>query len=325
MFVESLSGASLIRPRQQWGRRTKSEFFERSALVQTAVQDVAVHNKTCINSVQPQRNWANAMLSIDQILDLESYPLDDLENDACRTLVEQCRVEIESIGLFNLDALVQPEALEKCVAEVRAVLDREAYTHSQRHNIYFKSQVDGLADDHPALKTALTSNRKVCADQVPGSILMQIYEWAPLAAFLAAVMDKPQLHVMDDHLASVNVMQYGDGEALNWHFDRSEFTTTLLLQAPDAGGEFEYRLGLRTADDPNYDGIGKFLSGEDSAFERVELSPGTLNVFKGTNTAHRVSPVVGSRERIIAVLCYYEYPGARFSDEDRIRFYGRAA
>ncbi len=265
------------------------------------------------------------MLDIEQILDLESYPLNDLKSDAGKALVERCRADVEATGLFNLDGLVRLDALERCVTEVKAALDREAYTHQQWHNIYFKTKIDGLEDDHPALKQALTSNRKVCADQVPDSILMQIYEWPPLADFLAAVMAKPQLHTMDDHLASVNVMQYGDGEALNWHFDRSEFTTTLLLQAPEKGGEFEYRLGLRTDDDPNYDGIAKFLSGEDGAFERVALSPGTLNVFKGTNTAHRVSPVVGNRERIIAVLCYYENPGVRFSDEDRIRFYGRAA
>jgi hypothetical protein len=34
-------------------------------------------------------------------------------------------------------------------------------------------------------------------------------------------------------------MDYRPGEALNWHFDRSQFTTTLLIQAPEQGGEFE--------------------------------------------------------------------------------------
>ena len=32
----------------------------------------------------------------------------------------------------------------------------------------------------------------------------------------------------------MNVMAYREGEALNWHFDRSEFTTTLLLQQAEA-------------------------------------------------------------------------------------------
>ena len=64
--------------------------------------------------------------------------------------------------------------------------------------------------------------------------------------FLAEVMGKPQLHTMADPLARANVMAYRAGDALNWHFDRSEFTTTLLLQAPDAGGDFQYRRDLRS-------------------------------------------------------------------------------
>ena len=68
---------------------------------------------------------------------------------------------------------------------------------------------------------------------------------------------------MPDPLARVNVMSYREGEALNWHFDRSEFTTTLLLQAPKAGGAFEYRSDLRTDTDPNYAGVARLLSGQD--------------------------------------------------------------
>ena len=67
---------------------------------------------------------------------------------------------------------------------------------------------------------------------------------------------------MDDRIAGANVMTYYDGEGLNWHFDRSEFTTTLLLQAPSAGGAFEYLRDLRSEDDPNYDGVAALLNGE---------------------------------------------------------------
>ena len=59
-------------------------------------------------------------------------------------------------------------------------------------------------------------------------------------------MEKETLFTMRDPLARVNVMSYREGEALNWHFDRSEFTTTLLLQEPSGGGEFQYRTDLRT-------------------------------------------------------------------------------
>ncbi|MEM8686888.1 MAG: 2OG-Fe(II) oxygenase [Pseudomonadota bacterium] len=262
---------------------------------------------------------------MEQILNLADFPLNDLESTAGEALVARCRTELEREGLFNLEGLVRPHALEVCVGEVVPELNANAYTHSQDHNIYFKKIVEGLAPDHPALKLSRTSNRKICGDQMSGFLLTQIYEWPPLARFLAKVMDKPQLYVMDDALARVNVMTYRDGETLNWHFDRSEFTTTLLLQAPQAGGAFEYRSGLRTDDDPNYDGVARLLAGEDEQVRTLPLSAGTLNVFRGKNTAHRVSAVEGATERIIAVFSYYERPGVQFSTEDRIKFYGRAA
>lgn len=57
----------------------------------------------------------------------------------------------------------------------------------------------------------------------------------------------------------------------------------------------------------------------------MTLRPGTLNVFRGKHTAHRVTPVEGSRERMVAVFSYYEQPGVLFSAEERTGFYGRAS
>ena len=123
-------------------------------------------------------------------------------------------------------------------------------------------------------------------------------------------MDKRELHQMADPLARVNVISYRSAEALNWHFDRSEFTTTLILQSPEGGGEFQYRSDLRSDDDENYDGMARLLAGKDHGVQTLPLPAGTLSVFKGKNTAHRLTPVEGSRDRIVAVFSYYEAPGA---------------
>jgi hypothetical protein len=48
-------------------------------------------------------------------------------------------------------------------------------------------------------------------------------------------------------------------------------------------------------------------------------------VFRGKNTAHRVTPVQGDTTRIIAVFSFYEKPGVRFTEEEQRGFYGRAA
>jgi alkylated DNA repair dioxygenase AlkB len=258
-----------------------------------------------------------------RLLDLDHFPLDDLEGARGQALVADCRRRLAETGMFSLEGFVRAKALRECVAEIAPVLEHDAFTHRRRHNIYFDDDIAGLAPDHPALRRVETVNHTVCADQIPDSIVCRIYAWPPLVQFLAATMGKIRLHLMVDPLARANVIAYRRGEALNWHFDRSEFTTTLLLQAPKAGGEFQYRSGLRSETDPNYEGVARLLGNGDTEVKTLPLAPGTLNVFKGRYTAHRVTPVEGERERIIAVFSYYETPGMVFSKVERLGFYGR--
>lgn len=259
-----------------------------------------------------------------ELIDLDTYPLDKPESAGWAELVRSCQASLDRDGLFNLPGFVRSQALEEAVAALKPVLSQDAFFHARRHNIYFKPRIDGLDPQHPALSEFETSNRTVCADQMGNNGVLQLYEWAPFARFLAAVMERPNLFTMADPLARVNVMGYSEGQALNWHFDRSEFTTTLLMQAPDAGGAFEFVRDLRSDTDPNYDGVADLLTDKITP-SQMALEPGTLNVFKGKNTAHRVTPVQGDQDRIIAVFSYYEQPGVLFSDQERIGFYGRTA
>lgn len=260
-----------------------------------------------------------------EIINLERYPLDRLDSPQGQDLVTRCRDDLLRDGMFNLFGLLLPDAIETIVAETSSIFETDAFKHRRKHNIYFLPEVSDLSPSHAALQQFETVNHTICSDQIPTSKLIKLYEWLPFVAFLAAVMDKPKLHPMDDPLARLNLMAYGHGQALNWHFDRSEFTTTLLLQSPEQGGEFQYRSDLRSDEDANYDGVAEFLnSGQDNA-SSLRLSAGTLNVFRGKNTVHRVSPVEGDRKRIIAVFSYYEKAGVKFSEEENIGFYGRSA
>ncbi len=260
----------------------------------------------------------------DAPIDLARYPIDRPGPERA-ALVETCKDALAREGMFSLEGFLTPRAVGAALDLIRPRLEREAFTHSRQHNIYFKSDIPGLPADHPALIRTETVNHTLCADQLRDTAVWDAYAFQPLAAFLADTMGIEALYPMDDPLAALNVMGYGTGEALNWHFDRSQFTTTLLLQAPDAGGAFEYRTALRTEADPNYDGVARLLRGEDDAVRSIRLAPGTLNVFRGRNTAHRVTPVEGPRARIIAVFSYYDRPGVRFSAEEQRGFYGRIA
>ncbi|MFT5221417.1 MAG: hypothetical protein ACI9LO_000909 [Planctomycetota bacterium] len=257
------------------------------------------------------------------LLDLERYPLQLAGSAQTRALVEQCREDLQRDGMFTLSGLVRPDAIEAMLPALIAKVNSEAFNHAREHNIYFRNDIDDIPAHHPALALQQTINHTLCGDQLADIVLNKIYEWPPLAAFLAEVMGTPGLYVMDDPLARLNVMTYFEGEGLNWHFDRAEFTTTLLLQAPHSGAIFQYRQGLRSETDPNYDGVAKLLEGADPKVESLQLAAGDLNVFKGKNTAHRVTVTEGERARMIAVFSYYDSPGRVFSAEEQQGFYGR--
>lgn len=257
------------------------------------------------------------------IVNLEDWPIDRLTSPEGQALVARCQADLAAEGMFNLAGFLRPEAIALIVSDVSDPLENASFRHARRHNIYFKKTVEGLPPDHEVLMEFETSNNTICADQFEASPLFALYMWEPFRAFLAAVMGKERLYPMDDMLACANVMSYGPKQALNWHFDRSEFTTTLLLQAPDIGGDFQYSRNLRSDTDPNYRGVVALLQGEDDNMRTLKLDAGTLNVFLGKNTAHRVTPVSGDTKRIIAVFSYFEEEGRRFSDEEHLGFYGR--
>ena len=259
------------------------------------------------------------------LIDLERYPLDRPQSSDWMNLVAFAKAELAAMGMFNLEGFLRPGVAQRLAAELRTELDTNAFTHRRQHNVYFRKTIEGVASDHPALQPLQTVSHTVCADQLGSSDLVALYEEPALIRFLAAALGKAALHTMADPLAKLNVMAYRDGESLNWHFDRSEFTTTLLLQAPAAGGDFEYRTDLRSDQDPNYDGVARLLRDEDIRKQSITPTAGTLNVFRGKNTAHRVTPVVGERDRIISVFSYYDRPDVSFSVDDRLGFYGRAA
>ena len=147
------------------------------------------------------------------LIDLERYPLDQPRSTRWVELVDRCRSQIAREGLLNLPGFVRGEALGRAVEELKPALEHDAFTHARRHNIYFKEAVEGLTEEHPALTVFETSNRTICADQMDGTAIIQIYEWPALGDFLAAIMEKPVLFTMDDPLARVNVMAYSAGQA----------------------------------------------------------------------------------------------------------------
>ena len=165
---------------------------------------------------------------IDSIVDLEKYPLHSPNTVEWHQLVEQCRQSLKDRGMYELPGFLKPKALNESLVKLLPRMASESVEIRREHNIYFLDKVEGLSADHPALKKILTTNHTLCADQLTDTCLTDLYEWPNFRMFVAATMEIEKLHLMDDELARLNILSYRPGEALNWHFDRSEFTITLL-------------------------------------------------------------------------------------------------
>ena len=92
----------------------------------------------------------------------------------------------------------------------------------------------------------ISSKGCITTDQVPEqSGLKIIYDAPEFRKFIATIVGEPALYEYADPLSSINVHYADEGQELGWHFDNSEFAITLLLQAPQSGGQFEYVRDLR--------------------------------------------------------------------------------
>jgi hypothetical protein len=156
----------------------------------------------------------------------------------------------------------------------------------------------------------------------PESPIRALYEWDGLTEFLSAVLGR-RVYRCDDPLIALVITAMVPGGEQGWHFDDNEFVVSLLLQKPAEGGEFEYVQMIRDDDDPGTDRIRRVFEGTSDEVRTAPLAPGTLALFRGTRSLHRVSPVVAEPTRLIALLSFDPQPGMVFPASVQLNNTGR--
>ena len=166
--------------------------------------------------------------------------------------------------------------------------------------------------------------RVVAYDITPiDSPLRRLYEWDPLRGLVEAVLRRGPIFRYADPFGALNLAVMGQGDQLQWHFDQTDFVVSLAIQSAEAGGDFEVVPRIRTVDDERYDDVAAVLAGDRSRVETLPMTPGTLLVFEGRHSLHKVSPVAGARWRHVGLLAYDTKPGTKGSDLLRADRYGR--
>jgi hypothetical protein len=72
----------------------------------------------------------------------------------------------------------------------------------------------------------------------------------------------------------------------------------------------------------NFEGVRALLD-EQIQPDALSMDPGTLVLFRGRNSVHRVSPNESDRTRMLAVLAYNSKSGVFLSESARMTFSGR--
>ena len=143
--------------------------------------------------------------------------------------------------------------------------------------------------------------------------------------FIGAALNKKRLYRYADPFGALNLAVMRDGERLHWHFDQTDFVTSIALRPAQHGGDFDYVPLIRSATDENYARVQRLLLGNEREVVRVPMTPGTLLLFEGRNSIHRVTPIAGDVTRLVALLAYDTKPGTRSSKLLQRARYGREA
>jgi hypothetical protein len=259
------------------------------------------------------------------LIDLERYPVTDLDAPSGRAVIETQRRSLIEKGVAILPGFVTPAATARMASEAAALAPR-AFLEDAWGTPYLEPVDESFPDGHPrrALEHSLTW--VIAYDLIPRSTALRtLYEWDPLMHFVGAILERRPLYRMADPLGALNATVMSEGHQQGWHYDNTEFVVSLALQSSSVGGRFECAPLIRSAQDENYERVRRVLRGDPG--ERVEvfpMTPGTLMLFTGRNSIHRVSTVHGDVPRIVALLSYDTRPDADSSEVFKFVRYGRS-
>jgi len=257
-------------------------------------------------------------MDIETIVNTQIHPLADED------FRSSCHETLRQTGVIVMRGFLNP-AIVEAIRREGEQSRHLAYFCRQQHNVYLTPADEDYPPGHTRNRTVVSSKGCITDDVIAAkSPLRALYESEVFRSFLCSVLDESSLHNYADPLSSINLHYAGAGQELGWHFDNSSFAVTLMIQEPESGGSFEYVGGMRNAEkgEMNFTGVEKVLNG-DVMPEQLKLEAGSLVLFRGRNAIHRVTPVKGSRTRMLVVLAYNSKPGISLSKSARMTFYGR--
>jgi hypothetical protein len=259
---------------------------------------------------------------MNQIVDLDCYPIDELESSAGRDLIEICQNSLATQAIALLPGFIRPIVISEMAKEAQDLINKAPRYDQPRTAFYEHPNHHHRAhygDGWSTLRSKRHPNRycQILNYQIPNnSNLRAIYLWPKLTEFVRRVLDVDNLYPsLCPHLALTMKVAF-EGDCDGWHYDPNDGVITLMLQPSESGGEFEYAPYIRNEQEENYTGVKRLFDSPESEAQRINLEAGTFTLFNGRFSMHRVRPIGRTkRPRIVAIFSYDQRPDMVFSQD----------
>ena len=250
--------------------------------------------------------------------------MEGVRDDLADEVVERHQRELRERGVSVLPGFVRPEVIDAMVLECDALAEG-AYHQDVQGTPYLELPADDWPERHPRVTWARSSVHTIGYDQFPtDSLLRALYESDELMTFLARILGREPLYRYADPIGALNLAVMVEGDVLDWHFDQTDFVVSLAIQSSERGGDFENAAMVRSPNDENYDRVAAVLGGDRDNVVVEPMTPGTLMLFEGRHSLHRVTPIEGERPRYVGLFGYDTKPDTMSSELLKQIRYGRS-
>ena len=257
------------------------------------------------------------------LVDLEAYPIYDLNHPKTAQILKKAQSQLDSLGAAEMPGFLTPKGISQMELE-SSQLEKSAFWNALVGNAYLDEPENSLPENHVRRWTETTSLGAVGYDQFPKEFLLRkIYEWPHFMEFIRTLLGLPKLYQYADPMGALNLSVMKKDDYLRWHFDQSDFVTSLSVRNSEKGGAFEYVLRIRAPRQENYEAVQSILKGNRERVIHIPNCPGTLLVFQGRYSLHRVTKIEGETSRLMGLLGYAAEPNVMSTEYLRKIRYGR--
>ena len=268
--------------------------------------------------------------------------------------IHAARARYLSTGAVTFPEFISPSALSSILNDC-CEAEEGAFTTDDEHTPHQLGVDPNFRPPNSVRNFQMrTQVASIAYDELPKeSKLVSLYRNPTLLALVSAITggdNGEKLYLSEDPIGACTVNVFRPSYAHSFHFDESEFSTTIMIREANMGGSglFQYTPPLRkSGDDLALEAVGRtirtYCNAEEDGYKNIEFpegaandcecpplhtldfAPGTLSIFSGSRSLHRVTEVRGDVSRLTAVLTFSKTPGFRNSKAVQEMFWGRSA